>query len=108
MLCIAFPNGVSRKLLGGERQSSFRSWVKPQAIAGTAKDIAESSPETAWRRLSAGGGTKGERLHDWVYLELADLDAGDYDDAFAGVWTRGLLIRRNMTFANIPPKCHAG
>ena len=31
------------------------------------------------RRLSAGEGTKGERLHDWAYLELADLDAGDAD-----------------------------
>lgn len=83
-------------VLGVNANHPFRSWAKPQAIAGTAKDIAESLPETAWRRLSAGDGTKGERLHDWVYLELADLDAGDYDDAFPGWWTRGLLIRRNI------------
>ena len=37
--------------------------------------------ENAVRRLSAGAGTKGPRLHDWCYLELADL---------------GLLIRRNI------------
>jgi SRSO17 transposase len=24
--------------------------------------------------LSAGDGTKGARLHDWVYCELADLE----------------------------------
>jgi len=83
-------------VLGVNANHPFRSWAKPQAIAGTARQIAESLPEAAWRRLSAGDGTKGERLHDWVYLELADLDAGDYDDAFTGVWTRGLLIRRKI------------
>jgi SRSO17 transposase len=88
-------------VLGVNANHPFRSWAKPQAIAGTAKDIAESLPETAWRRLSAGDGTKGERLHDWAYLELADLDAGDYDDAFAGSWTRGLLIRRNIADGDI-------
>jgi SRSO17 transposase len=31
------------------------------------------------------------------YCELADLDASEYDEAAAGLWTRGLLIRRNMT-----------
>lgn len=83
-------------VLGVNANHPFRSWAKPQAIAGTARQIAESLPEAAWRRLSAGDGTKGERLHDWVYLELADLDAGDYDDALTGAWTRGLLIRRKI------------
>ncbi len=83
-------------VLGVNANHPFRSWAKPQAIAGTAKDIAESLPEAAWRRLSCGDGTKGERLHDWAYIDLADLDAGDYDDAFAGIWTRGLLVRRNI------------
>jgi SRSO17 transposase len=31
-----------------------------------------------------------------VYLELADLDADVFDAAFPGIWTRGLLIRRNI------------
>mgnify|MGYP003378580458 CR=1 FL=1 len=39
---------------------------------------------------------KGARLHDWAYLELADLDADDFDATFPGLWTRGLLIRRNI------------
>src|ERR1700686_46510 len=30
-----------------------------------------------WKRLSAGAGTKGPRLHDWGYLELADLEVED-------------------------------
>jgi SRSO17 transposase len=83
-------------VLGVSANHCFRSWDKPQAIAGTAKEIAESLPDATWQRLSAGDGTKGERLHDWAYLELADLDASDYGDAFAGIWTRGLLIRRNI------------
>lgn len=51
---------------------------------------------TAWHRLSAGNGTKGARLHDWAYLELADLDADEYADGLSGTWTRGLLIRRHV------------
>ena len=41
---------------------------------------------------------KGARLHDWVYCELADLDAAEYDDArIRTVDPRGLLIRRNIS-----------
>ncbi len=42
----------------------------------------------------ARGCTTGR--HDWAYCELADLDAAEYDDARTGLWTRGLLIRRNI------------
>ena len=36
-------------------------------------------------------------MHDCAYLELADLDAGEYNAALAGQeWTRGLLIRRKI------------
>jgi SRSO17 transposase len=59
----------------------FHSWDKPQIITGTAKEIADRLPTSAWARLSAGAGTKGERLHDWAYVELADLDAGQYGKA---------------------------
>src|SRR4051812_12069242 len=41
-------------------------------------------------------GTKGERLYDWAYCELADLDAGEYAEGETGLWTRGLLIRRSI------------
>ena len=86
---------------GVNANHSFRSWGKLLAVAGTAKDIAEALPDNAWRRLSAGEGTKGARLHGWACLDLADLDAADLaaadlGAAFAGVWTRGLLIRRNI------------
>lgn len=84
-------------VLGVKSNEPFHSWGKSKLISGAAKEIADGLPASAWRRLSAGAGTKGERLRDWAYLELADLDAGDYNDALAGVsWTRGLLIRRKI------------
>lgn len=67
------------------------------AVAETAKEIADRLPLSTWKRLSAGAGTKGERQHGWAYLELADLEGVEYDEALDGqVWTRGLLISRKI------------
>ena len=93
---MALKRAAKGYVLGVNANHPFRSWGKSMALAGTAKDIAEALPEDAWRRLSAGDGTKGARLHDWASLKLADLDAGDFDATFPGIWTRGLLIRRNI------------
>jgi len=83
-------------VLGVASNHVFRSWGTRQMVGGTAAKIAQNLPPNAWRRLAAGEGTKGPRLHDWAYLELADLDAGQYNSARTGEWTRGLLIRRNI------------
>ena len=83
-------------VLGVAADHVFRSWGKKQLIGGTAAKIAQNLPKSSWRRLSSGEGTKGPRLHEWAYLELADLDAADYNSALTGEWTRGLLIRRNI------------
>ena len=83
-------------VLGVASSHVFNSWGKKRLIRGTASAIAQDLPKSAWRRLSAGEGTKGPRLHDWAYLELADLDAAEYDDTRLGKWTRGLLIRRSI------------
>ena len=83
--------------LGVKGTHLFRSWGKPEPVSGTAKSIADGLPKTAWQRLSAGQGTKGTRLYDWAYLELADLDIADYDETRSGLWTRGLLVRRTIT-----------
>ena len=83
-------------VLGVAANHVFRSWGKKHLIGGTAAKIAQNLPNSAWRCLSSGDGTKGPRLHEWAYLELADLDAADYNSAVAGQWTRGLLIRRNI------------
>ena len=72
------------------------SWNREQPLGGSAEEIAKALPARDWQRLSAGAGTKGPRLHDWCYLELADLEAEDFNDENHGLWTRGLLIRRNI------------
>lgn len=82
-------------VLGVTGKHHFRSWGK-QPVAGTAGEIAAGLDPSSWKRLSAGEGTKGARLHDWAYIELADLDAAAFYKAADGTWTRGLLIRRNI------------
>jgi SRSO17 transposase len=81
-------------VLGVNATQTFGSWGAKPMVAGTAEAIAQDLDPAAWRRLSAGEGTKGPRLSDWAYLELADLDADEYRAGATGVWTRGLLIRR--------------
>jgi len=83
-------------VLGVNANHHFGSWAGKPPVAGTASEIAQDLDASAWQRLSAGEGTKGARLHDWAYCELADLDAAEYDDNRSGLWTRGLLIRRNI------------
>jgi SRSO17 transposase len=83
-------------VLGVASNHVFRSWGKKQLVSSTAAKITKALPKSAWRRLSSGEGTKGPRLHDWAYLELADLDGGEYNSTLTGEWTRGLLIRRNI------------
>jgi SRSO17 transposase len=50
--------------------------------------LAKMLPEEAWVRLSAGRGSKGERLYDWACVSLPDPDTRE-----AGRW---LLLRRNI------------
>jgi SRSO17 transposase len=83
-------------VLGVNSTHPFTSWGSKPPVAGTAEAIAQALPASAWARLSAGEGTKGPRLYDWAYLELADLEAAEYSDGSSGLWTRGLLIRRSI------------
>ena len=83
-------------VLGVSSTHVFRSLGKRRSVSGTAADLASTRCSSDWKRLSAGAGTKGPRLHDWCYLELADLDAGQFNSANDGLWTRGLLIRRRI------------
>jgi SRSO17 transposase len=83
-------------VLGVNSTHPFRSWQRKPVVGGTAEAIARNLDPAAWQRLSAGDGSKGARLHDWAYCELADLDAAEYDKDRSGLWTRGLLVRRNI------------
>jgi SRSO17 transposase len=83
-------------VLGVSSAHVFHSWGKRRSVSGKAEDIAQTLRRTDWKRLSAGAGTKGPRLHDWCYLELADLQAEQSNSANDSLWTRGLLIRRRI------------
>ena len=83
-------------VLGVNSNSQFNSWGTKPPVAGAAAEIARTLDPSAWCRLSAGAGAKGERLFDWAYLELADLEAAAYNESLSGLWTRGLLIRRTI------------
>jgi len=48
--------------------------------------IARSLPASRWKRLSAGFGSKGERLYDWALVPLSKQDG----------WVRMLLVRRSI------------
>jgi len=45
-------------------------------------------PESNWRRLSAGDGSKGPRLYDWFFKPIVILDEG---------WGRAMLARRSIS-----------
>ncbi len=67
-------------------------------VAGQEKRVdqlaQEMAPE-AWQRLSAGAGSKGPRLYDWVRLPLSSpMPAG---------WEHWLVIRRSMAVGAKPP-----
>src|SRR5215212_5152755 len=84
-------------VLGASATQPFNAWIGKPEVAGTAEAIARGLEPSAWLRLSAGEGTKGPRLYDWAYLELADLVADEFNPTLSGAWTRGLLIRRSLT-----------
>jgi SRSO17 transposase len=50
--------------------------------------LARALPRQAWRRLSAGAGTKGERLYDWARVRLVRLQEPP--------WEHWLLVRRSI------------
>jgi len=83
-------------VLGVASNHRVNSWGKAKLIAGTAESVAQGLAPSDWKRLSAGDGVKGPRLYDWAYVELADIDASDYEEGRLGLWTRGLLIRRTI------------
>jgi SRSO17 transposase len=83
-------------VLGVKATQLFNSCGDKPPVAGMAAAIARGLDPGAWRRLSAGAGSKGERLFDWAYCELADLEAAEDNPDTTGLWTRGLLIRGNL------------
>jgi SRSO17 transposase len=83
-------------VLGVSADHQFHTGIGKPPVSATAAAIAQGLAPSAWRRLSAGEGSKGPRLYDWAYLKLADLKAAEFDRHGRGLWTRGLLIRRTI------------
>lgn len=71
-------------VLGVNANHWFGSWHPDISVAGEAREIVETLPTDIWTRLSAGYGTKEERLYDWAYCQLADRDADEYDAPIPG------------------------
>ncbi|TGP14708.1 IS701 family transposase [Mesorhizobium sp. M2D.F.Ca.ET.233.01.1.1] len=63
----------------------------------TAEDIARSVHPSQWRSLPLQEGLQGSET--WAYCPFADLDVAEYDNARSGLWTAGLLIRRDANHA---------
>jgi SRSO17 transposase len=72
---------------------AIRSNEKLWAVLGgrlgqhAASRLAAALPPQAWRRLSAGAGSKGERLYDWARVRLTRLQRPP--------WGHWLLVRRS-------------
>jgi SRSO17 transposase len=67
-------------------------------VAGHDRRVDQLAQEVApeqWQRLSAGAGSKGPRLYDWVRLPLSSPVAAD--------WERWLIIRRSLSVGAEPP-----
>jgi len=65
----------------------LRAVLEKHSGQHTAARLAASIPPRAWRRLSAGAGSKGERFYDWARLRLTGLQQPP--------WDHWLLVRRS-------------
>jgi SRSO17 transposase len=83
-------------VLGISSNHSIKFWGKGGPPAQRQAISHKTCRPTGWRRLSAGEETKGPRLYDWAYVALANLDGSVYGASRAGLWKRGLLIRRTI------------
>ena len=114
MLERAFAAGVPRGWVTGDSiygsDCRLRVWLEQQGQAFVlgvtsgesiwsegfrqvrAGKIAASLPEDAWRRLSAGSGSKGERLYDWALSKVHRLQLVPEELA----WEHWLLVRRSL------------
>src|SRR5918992_6391395 len=110
MLERAFDAGVPARWVLADSiygaDSKFRSWLEERDkhyVLGVhkstrvwhagrhyqVKTLAKGLPQICWSRISAGSGSKGERLYDWACLKLQD----ELADTRARRW---LLVRRDI------------
>jgi len=71
--------------------SSYRCIWGQDMTKRRIKKLAAEISDDDWQRLSAGEGTKGLRIYDWVWLKLPDVG-----EAPPAGWNRWLLVRRSI------------
>lgn len=124
MLQRAFEGGVQAAWVTGDAAYSaygMRSWLKEKqqphvfAVASNfhvwtwgnqgprqmqAKGIVDEFDEADWQRLSAGIGSKGERLFDWAWVSTSELMVGGSSAGLGPVieegFERWVLARRSL------------
>jgi hypothetical protein len=80
-------SAISNGTFGARRQCQSLVYILGQA--GTVCWHRRGDRQDAATIRLAAFGTKGPRLHDWYYLELADLKGEEFNDESHGLWTRG-------------------
>ncbi len=109
MLQRAFAADVKAKWVCGDsvygNDSQMRSWLDQRRQAYVlgvtaqlrlwtgeqrqwAKEVVKSWPDSKWRQLSCGAGSKGERLYEWANMVIRKGEKG---------WQRWLLARRSLS-----------
>lgn len=77
-------------VLAVKRTQTVSTFPPLQPIgSGQAADRAAAQPDTDWQRWSCGDGAQGERVYDWLYVELRP---GRREG-----WVHGLLVRRSLS-----------
>jgi SRSO17 transposase len=112
MLQRAFAADVKAKWVAGDsvygNDSQMRSWLDQRRQAYVlgvtaqlrlwtdeqrqwARDVVRGWPDSKWRQLSCGAGSKGKRIYEWARMVIRKCDDG---------WQRWLLARRSLSDPN--------
>src|ERR1700759_1915164 len=89
------PGWASRWCLGRPKRSC-RGSMPPLGSASRPVKEPRGRGCMTGRGLQRFRPAQPDGMQDEGYLELADIDASEYDSGQSGLWTRGLLIRRNL------------
>lgn len=92
-------DGAFRRALEGRGQAYVLAVKRTQTVTTFpplqligyrhADELAAAQPGAAWQRLSCGDGAQGERVYDWLYVELRP--------GLRDGWIHGLLVRRSIS-----------
>ncbi|MER8846088.1 IS701 family transposase [Mesorhizobium australicum] len=86
-------------VLGVSSNHHFASQNGARPAEGAAEDIAGNLDPSLWRNFDPGEGPEDCGSQQWAYCRFSDLDVAEYDRTRSGLWTPGLLIRRNANQA---------